>query len=134
MKRMFATAMLIALLGGCSSMPNLPDMLASKEWEGRPALEAVTQFGYPNRIDTRVDKQWVVLVYYKSTSYVRREALGTHTGAQNGQLVHTESWGDKQYNSGCEIHVAIDRERQVRHVSTKGGYCGTVDIKPNRRA
>ena len=134
MNRMFAPAMMIALLGGCSNMPDMPDMLANKAWQGRPALEAVEQFGWPNRVDTVVDKQSVVLVYYRSTSYVRREALGASTGAQNGQLVHTESWGDVKYDSGCEIHVSINRARQVTNVDTRGGYCGSVDIKPNKRA
>ena len=133
MKRMFAPAMMMALLGGCSSMPNMPDMLASSAWEGRPVTEAIDQFGSPDRIDSLVDKQWVVLVYYRSTSYKRREALGTYTGPQNGQLVHVESWGDVTYDSGCEIHVAINRARQVSKVSTTGGYCGSVDVKPQKR-
>ncbi|MFL9584003.1 hypothetical protein [Stenotrophomonas sp. AB1(2024)] len=134
MKRMFASAVCFALLAGCSSMPNMPDMLANSAWKGRPVTEAIDQFGAPSRIDSLVEKQWVVLVYYKSTAYKRREALGTHTGPQNGQIVHTESWGDVTYNSGCEIHVAVNRQRQVARISTKGGYCGSVDIKPNKRA
>ncbi|OEZ00071.1 MULTISPECIES: membrane lipoprotein lipid attachment site-containing protein [Stenotrophomonas] len=133
MKRIFAPALLMLALSACSSMPNLPDMRANAAWQGRPVGEAIDQFGAPYRIDPVAEKQWVVLVYYRSTSYVRREALGTYTGPQNGQLVHVESWGDVKYDSRCEIHVAVNRARQVAHISTEGGYCGSVDIAPKKQ-
>ncbi len=130
MKRMFAPIAVMLALSSCANMPNLPDMRASKAWEGRPVGDVVDQFGAPSRIDTDVDKQVVELVFVRGTSHTSREALGTYTGPQDGRLVHVESYGDVTTHSQCEIHVAVNRARQVVRAWTQGGYCGQVDIRP----
>lgn len=124
------SALLVAMLGGCSNMPNMPDMMASADWKGRPAVDAITQFGTPDRIDSLVDRQEVVLVFVEKTAHTSREALGTYTGPKDGRLVHIESYGDVTRHSQCEIHVAINRARQVSRAWTQGGYCWQVDIRP----
>lgn len=132
MKRMFAPVAVMLALSGCGSIPDATDMRATRAWEGRPVADIVDQFGAPHRIDTKVDKQVVELVYVHGTSQTSREALGTYTGPQNGQLVHVESYGDVTRNSQCEVHVTVNRARQVVRVWAQGGYCYQVELRPKQ--
>ncbi|WP_282296835.1 hypothetical protein [Stenotrophomonas sp. PS02289] len=134
MKRTIALISALMMPAACWAMPNLPDMRASAAWKGRPVSEAIDQFGPPNRIETDVDKQVVVLVYVRNTAHTSREALGTYTGPQNGRLVHIESYGDVTRRSECEIRIAVNRARQVARVWKEGGYCWQLEIKPKKKA
>ncbi|WP_185750188.1 hypothetical protein [Stenotrophomonas sp. 278] len=130
MKRILSLAVALIAPTTCLSMPNLSDMRANAAWKGRPVSEAVSQFGAPNRIETDVGKQVVVLVYARNTAHTSREALGTYTGPQDGRLVHVESYGDVTRRSECEIRVAVNRARQVARIWKEGGYCWQLDIGP----
>ncbi|MFV3331094.1 hypothetical protein ACNFIA_09205 [Pseudomonas sp. NY15437] len=129
MKGLFALGMIAILLGGCSAIPTLPEAQARSYWKGRPAGDAIDHFGAPSDIALAPENDWVVLIYRRDTSYTSREALGTYTGPQNGQLVHTEYWGDVVHSASCEIRVAINRARQVDYLLTRGN-CGGIPLRP----
>ena len=108
--------------------------------QGKPLAESRGEIAYAAEFldwyageATRLNVEGVTPHLSNVEMIVRREALGTYTGPQNGQLVHAESWGDVKYDSRCEIHVAVNRARQVAHISTEGGYCGSVDIAPKKQ-
>lgn len=128
-------ALIPLLLGGCSSIQSVPDMMANSQWQGRPVTEVINQFGWPHHLDSDVKKQWVVLVYPQATSNTSRQAMGTQLSRDpgGGPLVYTEYWGDVTTHSNCDLRIAINRARQVAHVSTVGGYCNTVDARPKTR-
>lgn len=130
MKKIIALGMTTLLLSGCAGM-NVPETLARNYWQGRPAAEVIDYFGAPQQIGGMTDKQWVVLVYGYDTSYTTREALGTYTGPVNGQVVHQEYWGDVFNQANCEMRVAINRDRRVDMIATKGSNCGSIDLVPN---
>ncbi|WP_047287226.1 MULTISPECIES: hypothetical protein [Pseudomonas] len=129
MKRLLALGIAAILLSGCSAIPTLPEAQARNYWKNRPVGEAIEHFGVPNQVATAPEKDWVVLVYKRDTSYTSREALGTYTGPQNGQLVHAEYWGDVTNSASCEIRVAINRARQVDYLLTRG-RCAGIKLKP----
>ncbi|GAC1029301.1 hypothetical protein thsps21_01280 [Pseudomonas sp. No.21] len=130
MKGVLALALAATLLGGCGVVPSLPEAQARSAWKNRPVAEVIDYFGAPRQILGVPEKDWVVLVYGYDTSYVSREALGTSTGPQNGQVVHTEYWGDVFHSGSCELRIAINRARQVDFLTTRGNRCGSVDLVP----
>lgn len=130
MKWMIAAGVSAVLLSGCASVPSTR---YNADWQGRPAREVIEQLGIPYQYATLPDKQWVILVYARDTSYTAREALGTYTGPKDGRLVHEEYWGDVTYNHNCEIRVAIDRARTVAQFATMGGNCGSLGLKPRKQ-
>ncbi|CUI39256.1 hypothetical protein [Achromobacter xylosoxidans] len=132
MKRMLALGTMAVVLGGCAGIPSLPAALASSSWKNRPAADVIDHFGVPRQIDSIADKDLVVLVYHYDTSYTTREAMGTYTGPQNGQIVHTEYWGDVAHSANCEVRVAINRARQVDSLEARGGNCGSIELSPKK--
>ncbi|HEK0907227.1 hypothetical protein ACTWM0_13840 [Pseudomonas machongensis] len=130
MKTLLSLTIAALLLVGCSAIPTLPEAQARSYWKNRPVAQAVDHFGTPSEIALAPEKDWVVLIYRRDTSYVSREALGTYTGPQNGQLVHTEYWGDVVNSASCEIRVAVNRARQVDYLLTRG-RCGGIKLTPS---
>ncbi|KAA6165573.1 hypothetical protein F3K50_27380 [Pseudomonas marginalis] len=123
MNRLFMLALLATLLSGCASLS------ASSAWKDRPVGELIDFFGVPRQIMVVPEEDMVVLRYVRDSSYVSREAAGTYTGPQNGQLVHAEYWEDVQYSGSCEINVFVNRARLVQKVRTKG-RCVAVEMAP----
>jgi len=130
MKWMIAAGVSALLLSGCASVPSTR---YNSDWQGRPVRDVIEHFGVPSQFGTVPDRQWVVLVYSRDTSYTVREAQGTFTGPKDGRLVHEEYWGDVTYNSNCEIRVAIDRARTVAQFAMKGSNCGSLTLKPTKQ-
>lgn len=125
MNRLFMLALLATLLSGCASLS------ASSAWKDRPVGELIDFFGVPRQIMVAPEEDMVVLRYVRDSSYVSREAAGTYTGPQNGQLVHAEYWEDVQHSGSCEINVFVNRARLVEKVRTKG-RCVAVEMAPVR--
>lgn len=123
MNRLFMLALLATLLSGCASLS------ASSAWKDRPVGELIDFFGVPRQIMVAPAEDMVVLRYVRDSSYVSREAAGTYTGPQNGQLVHAEYWEDVQHSGSCEINVFVNRARLVQKVLTKG-RCVAVEMAP----
>ncbi|WP_025129918.1 hypothetical protein [Pseudomonas sp. PH1b] len=123
MNRLFMLALLATLLSGCASLS------ASSAWKDRPVGELIDFFGVPRQIMVAPEEDMVVLRYVRDSSYVSREAAGTYTGPQNGQLVHAEYWEDVQHAGSCEINVFVNRARLVQKVRTKG-RCVAVEMAP----
>ncbi|MGE8414324.1 MAG: hypothetical protein ACN6QY_18355 [Pseudomonas sp.] len=123
MNRLFMLALLATLLSGCASLS------ASSAWKDRPVGELIDFFGVPRQIMVVPEEDMVVLRYVRDSSYVSREAAGTYTGPQNGQLVHAEYWEDVQHAGSCEINVFVNRARLVQKVRTKG-RCVAVEMAP----
>ncbi|MDD1150989.1 hypothetical protein M5G25_22145 [Pseudomonas sp. TNT2022 ID357] len=123
MNRLFMLALLATLLSGCASLS------ASSAWKDRPVGELIDFFGVPRQIMVAPEEDMVVLRYVRDSSYVSREAAGTYTGPQNGQLVHAEYWEDVQHSGSCEINVFVNRARLVEKVRTKG-RCVAVEMGP----
>ncbi|MEW5543364.1 hypothetical protein [Pseudomonas soli] len=115
------------LLSGCASLE------ASSAWKDRPVGELIDFFGVPRQVMVVPEEDLVVLRYVRDSSYVTREAAGTYTGPQNGQIVHTEYWEDVQHSGSCQIDVFINRARLVQKVRTKG-RCAVVEMAPAARA
>ncbi|MEW9682569.1 hypothetical protein [Pseudomonas sp. TE50-2] len=127
MNRLFALGLLATLLSGCASLE------ASSAWKDRPVGELIDFFGVPRQVMVVPEEDLVVLRYVRDSSYVTREAAGTYTGPQNGQIVHTEYWEDVQHSGSCQIDVFINRARLVQKVRTKG-RCAVVEMAPAARA
>ena len=125
MSRLFMLALLATLLSGCASLS------ASSTWKDRPVGELIDFFGVPRQIMVAPEEDMVVLRYVRDSSYVSREAAGTYTGPQNGQLVHAEYWEVVQHSGSCEINVFVNRARLVQKVRTKG-RCVAVEMAPVR--
>lgn len=125
MNRLFMLALLATLLSGYASLS------ASSTWKDRPVGELIDFFGVPRQIMVAPEEDMVVLRYVRDSSYVSREAAGTYTGPQNGQLVHAEYWEDVQHSGSCEINVFVNRARLVQKVRTKG-RCVAVEMAPVR--
>ncbi|WP_225933075.1 hypothetical protein [Pseudomonas maumuensis] len=89
--------------------------------------ELIDFFGVPRQVMVVPEEDLVVL------RYVTREAAGTYTGPQNGQIVHTEYWEDVQHSGSCQIDVFINRARLVQKVRTKG-RCAVVEMAPAAQA
>lgn len=123
MNRLFMLALLATLLSGCASLS------ASSAWKDRPVGELIDFFGVPRQVMVAPKEDMVVLRYVRDSSYVSREAAGTYTGPQNGQLVHAEYWEDVQHSGSCEINVFVNRARLVEKVRTKG-RCVAVEMGP----
>ncbi|RXU67829.1 hypothetical protein CW358_07020 [Pseudomonas protegens] len=123
MNRLFMLALLATLLSGCASLS------ASSAWKDRPVGELIDFFGVPRQIMVAPKEDMVVLRYVRDSSYVSREAAGTYTGPQNGQLVHAEYLEDVQHSGSCEINVFVNRARLVEKVRTKG-RCVAVQMTP----
>lgn len=123
MNRLFMLALLATLLSGCASLS------ASSAWKDRPVGELIDFFGVPRQIMVAPAEDMVVLRYVRDSSYVSREAAGTYTGPQSGQLVHAEYWEDVQHSGSCEINVFVNRARLVQKVRTKG-RCVAVEMAP----
>ncbi|MDC0687065.1 hypothetical protein POF53_05640 [Mitsuaria sp. RG] len=123
MNRLFSLGLLATLLSGCSSLE------ASSAWKDRPVGELIDFFGVPRQIMVVPEEDLVVLRYVRDSSYVTREAAGTYTGPQNGQLVHTEYWEDVQHSGSCQIDVFINRARLVQKIRTKG-RCAVIEMAP----
>ncbi|MEB8057725.1 hypothetical protein [Pseudomonas fulva] len=111
------------LLGGCSSLE------ATSAWKGRPVGELIDYFGVPRVIMVAPDQDMVVLRYVRDSTYVSREAAGTYTGPENGQLVHREYWQDVEHSGSCEINVFVDRAHVVQKVRANG-RCAVIDMAP----
>ncbi|WP_232108785.1 hypothetical protein [Pseudomonas mosselii] len=86
--------------------------------------ELIDFFGVPRQIMVVPEEDLVVLRYVRDSSYVTREAAGTYTGPQNGQIVHTEYWEDVEHSGSCQM---------VQKVRTKG-RCAVVEMAPAARA
>ncbi|MBB1594647.1 hypothetical protein [Achromobacter sp. UMC46] len=131
MIRTLALGTMAIALSGCAGFPSLPAAMANSAWKNRPVAEVIDHFGVPRQIGGMPDKDLVVLVYNYDTSYTTREALGASTGPRNGQIVHTETWGDVQHSAGCEVRIAINRARLVDSFEARGTNCGSVSLSPD---
>ncbi|NIE75229.1 hypothetical protein F3J44_00800 [Pantoea sp. Tr-811] len=123
MNRLLMLALAAATLSGCSSLE------ATSAWKGRPVGELIDYFGVPRQIMVAPDQDLVVLRYIRESDYISREAAGTYTGPQGGQLVHAEYWEDVRHSGSCEINVFINRARLVEKVRANG-RCAPIEMAP----
>lgn len=133
MNKLLVSLLVMGLLGGCANVRSVPELQHRAAWMGLPVRQVIEDFGVPHTVSHLPDKQWVVLSYSYDTSFMTRQALGTHTGPVNGQLVHVEYWGDVKTVTSCTVRFSINRARQVADFQTTGGRCGAVAATPSSK-
>ncbi|POA54882.1 MULTISPECIES: hypothetical protein [unclassified Pseudomonas] len=120
-------SLLLPTLAGC--IPTLPELLASREWQGRDAKQAIDFFGPPLRMEPLPGGGGVQLGWYRDTTYVRQEVVGSSAQMQGNVMVQTNYWDDVSHPGGCTILMTVDKARHISDFSTKG-RCNGVNLAP----
>lgn len=126
-RHLLALGLLSSLLSGC--IPTLPEYMAGQQWKGRDAKEAIDFFGPPGRMQPSADRSQVQMQWYRDTSYVRKEVVGSSSEMQGGVMVHTNYWDDVTHTSGCTLSMTVDKARQIKDFSIRG-RCTGVALAP----
>ncbi|MFA7944017.1 hypothetical protein ACEK06_16310 [Pseudomonas brenneri] len=120
-------SLLLPTLVGC--IPTLPELRASHQWLGRDAKQAIDFFGPPGRMEPLASGGGVQLGWYRDTTYVRQEVVGSTAERQGNVMVHTNYWDDVTHPGGCTILMTVDKARQISDFSIKG-RCNGVNLAP----
>ncbi|MGO0633040.1 hypothetical protein ACTORR_23950 [Pseudomonas sp. SAR267] len=119
--------LMLLTLTGC--IPTLPELRASHQWQGRDAKQAIDFFGPPGRMEPLPGGAGVQLGWYRDTTYVRQEVVGSTAEMQGNVMVHTNYWDDVAHPGGCTILMRVDKARLISDFSTKG-RCNGVSLAP----
>lgn len=119
--------LLLPVLAGC--IPTLPELMAGNQWQGRDAKQAIDFFGPPMRMEPLPNGAGVQLGWYRDTTYVQKEVVGSTAEMQGNVMVHTNYWDDVAHPGGCTILMSVNKARQINDFSTKG-RCNGVNLAP----
>lgn len=121
MFRKVALALLLTLpLSGCIQVASVPELYARSQWTGRPAVDAVRQFGTPTSM-TPTDDGQVLMQWYHDTSYTDYEVVGYSSEQQGPVIVNTTHWDYVDHPNRCIISVTVDRDKRITAFDVDAG-------------
>lgn len=119
-------ALLLSLLAGCKG---LPELQASHHWNGRDAKEIIQFLGPPTDMQPSADRSLVTMRWYRNTSYVSKEVVGSTSEMQGNVMVNTNYWDDVNHPGSCTLSAIVDKARLIRDFSASG-RCYGVAMEP----
>lgn len=96
-------------VSGCST-------IAQNRWEGRDAAEALNLFGRPDTMKAEHaanGEVFVVMTWYKTSSWTTTEAAGTSMTHGSNGLVYTEHYEQVGHSSDCKLEATVNKAKKI---------------------